>query len=631
MIMSSTSEVISNKALYSNVGISFWGGIDPNNSQIIDQTHPLHGESIRNKILVIPSGRGSCTGSQVMLELILNGNGPRAIILRSPDSILCTGAIVAEEFFRDEFPLMEIPIICAVGEEMFARFLKDGDDPLTLTITTEEGGRENVLIQSKNNEWMTENLLKLKDTLELDQDIVENIHTKSDAAKMALRTVRRVASISSATKLIPITCAHIDAVTFIGQGGLKFAQKLSQLNGKVAVPTTLNSQSTDRRRWQELGVDSSLAANANAVGDAYLELGCDMSFTCAPYLLPSNPSKGDNIMWGESNAVVYSNSVIGARTEKYADYFDICAAIIGRVPNIGVHLDENRVPTIAIDATKLIQHHVLTGLEEAEDNEIISDIDSFFPVMGWLCGNLSDGRIPIILGFDLLPLVSKDNLKAFCAAFGTTGTAPLFHMANVTPEAMGNDKQLLSSCEERKVEVTIEDLCNAYQTLDSGKDDNDKVDVVALGNPHLSVNELKRLVELISLDDRPKQDSVNVIATLGRHIKSQGDELGYTKKLEQFGVQFINDTCWCMLLNPPQIPTNPEARILTNSGKYAHYGPGLTQRRIRFGSMYECIDAAKSGRRRNNNGSSSSLPQWLRPFSTQTRRIVTQAMKQFKL
>jgi predicted aconitase len=140
---------------------------------------------------------------------------------------------------------------------------------------------------------------------------------------------------------------------------------------------------------------------------------------------------------------------------------------------------------------------------------------------------------------------------------------------------------------------------------------------VALGNPHLSVEELKRLVELISIDNRSKQDAVKVIATLGRYIQSKGDELGYTKKLEQFGVQFVNDTCWCMILDPPIIPLDPNARILTNSGKYAHYGPGLTKRRIRFGSMYDCVEAAKSGKTRSSIGNNGSLPQWLRSFSTQ--------------
>jgi len=130
------------------------------------------------------------------------------------------------------------------------------------------------------------------------------------------------------------------------------------------------------------------------------------------------------------------------------------------------------------------------------------------------------------------------------------------------------------------------------------------------------VEELRRLSTLIDHDDRPKHQDIRVIATLGRHIQSKGKELGYIQKLESFGVQFINDTCWCMLLDPPIIPSNPNAKILTNSGKYAHYGPGLTNRRVRFGSMYDCVEAAKSGRVNSGNGN-SSLPQWLRSFSTQ--------------
>jgi predicted aconitase len=234
--------------------------------------------------------------------------------------------------------------------------------------------------------------------------------------------------------------------------------------------------------------------------------------------------------------------------------------------------------------------------------------------MGWLSGNMSDGCIPLILGFDLLPSVSRDNLKAFCAAFGTTGSSPLFHMANVTPEAMGNDviSGMMQSC-GRRIEVLKEDVMEAYMTLDSGKKSGDQISLVALGNPHLSLEELKDLVNIICLDDRPKHENVKLIATLGRQIQSEGENLGYTTRLEAFGVQFINDTCWCMLLDPPIIPSaNQSAKILTNSAKYAHYAPGLTKCKIRFGSMYQCIEAAKTGRIRSKEGSMG----WLRQIST---------------
>jgi predicted aconitase with swiveling domain len=270
------------EVLYSNVGISFWGGVCPITGTIIDHTHSLYGECIADKILCIPSGRGSCTGSQVMLELLLNGKGPRAIILRDADSILCTGAIVAEEFFKDECP--SIPIICAVKDQ-FSKLQEYSSLQVFIQKENVNGQEKSqVIISSSDNGYThsTQNLMELSDTLEIDP--AYDLENQSEATRMAFQTVKRVAAISNATKLLPIACAHIDAVTFIGQGGLRFAQKLAELGGKVSVPTTLNSQSVDRRRWAELGVDASLAKNANAVGDAYLKLGAEMSFTCAPYL-----------------------------------------------------------------------------------------------------------------------------------------------------------------------------------------------------------------------------------------------------------------------------------------------------------------------------------------------------------
>jgi predicted aconitase with swiveling domain len=267
---------IAGETLYSDIGISFWGGIDPLNGNVIDQTHPLVGRCVKDKILCIPSGRGSCTGSQVMLELCLNGNGPRAIILRDVDAILCTGAVIAEEFFKDEN--ITIPIICAVGKESFSQLLQNGEDEIMLTIQSDEDN-EDIVITNNNgaHEILSKNLLALKPTLSFDGCDGEAQQTKSLAESLARRVVARIGSISGATELIPITCAHIDAVTYIGQGGLRFAQRLAELGGKVKVPTTLNSQSTDRRRWKQLGIDETLATNANSVGDAYLELGCEMS------------------------------------------------------------------------------------------------------------------------------------------------------------------------------------------------------------------------------------------------------------------------------------------------------------------------------------------------------------------
>jgi glycerophosphoryl diester phosphodiesterase len=226
-----------------------------------------------------------------MLELILNGVTPRALILREADVILCVGVIVAEEFFDAD----HVPVICVVGDEQFEQLLNEQSNELTVNVS--DG--EDVEILSQSRSYTARNLLSLRDTLKtIPDNLLRDGSEQSQAKALALKTIRRVASISSATELIPISSAHIDAVTYIGPGGLRFVQKLVQLGGQVSVPTTLNSQSVDRRRWQKLGVDKTYATNANLVGDAYLEMGCDeMSFTCAPYLLPATPKKGDDIMW----------------------------------------------------------------------------------------------------------------------------------------------------------------------------------------------------------------------------------------------------------------------------------------------------------------------------------------------
>ena len=395
-------------------------------------------------------------------------------------------------------------------------------------------------------------------------------------------------------------------------GGLEFVEKLVQAGGKVAIPTTLNSVSADRSRWQALGVPSERALASIAVGDAYLALGCQHSFTCAPYLLPNAPQLGQDIVWGESNAVVYANTVLGARTEKYADYLDICCAIVGKVPAAGVHLKENRRPHIVLDATGMLSTLWNDCAVSGKDIEVL------FPTLGHLCGSLSDGHVPILLGFDKhwSEFVTRDHLKSFCAAYGTTGTSPLIHIAGITPEAKDPDmvEDMLANCDRPTRIVSMLDLQATFDALDSsGKDEAESVDLVALGNPHLSLTECKNLAELVTAcQQETKSAKTRIMACMSASLYSQAHELGYVSGLESFGVEFVNDTCWCMLLDAPIIPPGSDSVILTNSGKYAHYGPGLTLKKFRFGSMAECIQAAATGRHpRSKQNLTNGHPSWL--------------------
>jgi len=595
--------------LWSDVGLSFWGGVDPLTGVVIDHTHPLFGECIDGKVLAIPNGRGSCTGSQVMLELILNGLAPAAILLRQPDSILALGSIVGDEMFSKSIP------IASVGAEGFQRIKHyaqvtvDGSTVVAGASADEVASSVVAAVAARPTESPAGPSSALQLTEE-EQGMMDG--SRGEAAAVAMRILARAGDIDGAPSLIEISQAHIDGCTYIGPGGLRFAERLVELGGRVSVPTTLNATSVDRRRWRQLGVPAALGKPAEALGSAYLAMGCsDRSFTCAPYLLQSAPARGEQVAWGESNAVVFANSVLGARTQKYADYLDICAAITGRVPRAGAHLDAHRKATAVLDATALVKD--------------LADTlgDAFFPALGYLCGLSSEAHVPLVVGLKGRR-VSLDDLKAFSAAFGSTASVPLFHMEGVTPEAPDAAAALSQVAGDVEVvALTAAGLADAWARLDScnrsaavstaghagGSQDN-VVDLVALGNPHFSLTECAALAELCA-SSPPKHPHVSLVVTLGREALAQAQAAGHLAPLEAFGASFISDTCWCMLTEPVVPPSS--AALATNSAKFAHYAPGLVGRRVHFTSLAGCVRAAATGR-------AAAAPAWVAPWVASPRR-----------
>ncbi|KPF41983.1 aconitase X [Rhizobium sp. AAP43] len=540
--------------LYSDVPLSFWGGVEPITGEVIDRHHPLSGRRLAGQVLAIPSSRGSCSGSGVILELILNGQGPAAILLERPEAIITLGVIVAEEVFGQS-----IPVHC-LGTEAFRS--------LAGTTHVRVPGTTAALPASTTSQ------ITLTDG---DRAMLDGRH--GDAAQVAMRIVLRMAAIEGASELIDISQAHIDGCIYTGPGGLAFAERLRDLGGKVAVPTTLNAISVDQRRWRTQGIETGFGEAASRLADAYVDMGAAPSFTCAPYLLETAPKRDEQIVWAESNAVVYANSVLAARTMKYPDYLDICIALTGRAPKAGCHLDRERQPKLRITLPQL----------PAVD-------DSFYPLLGYLTGLLAADDIPIIDGIGHLA-PDSDDLKAYGAAFATTSGAPMFHIAGVTPEA--KDAQDFRSLALREVVVTHAELRQAWGELNGAEVGS--VDLISLGNPHFSVTEIASLAALCI--GRTKHPDVAIIVTCGRWTLEEATRAGHVEELEGFGVQFVTDTCWCMIVEP-LIPRHVKT-IMTNSGKYAHYGPGLTGRGLRFGSLSACVEAAASGQ------DTGAIPAWI--------------------
>lgn len=569
--------------LYADLGLSFWGGVDPFSGEVIDRHHPLSGQSLAGRVLAIPSGRGSCTGSSVLLELILNGPAPAALVLAEPDEILTLGALVAEHVFG-----VQLPVLC-IGATAFAELERHAG-----AIARLDGERLHLFASAPDDGWRAEPIAHdaaRTTTLDLsprDQAILAGEHGK--AAQVAMQLVLRMAELQGARELLDVSQAHIDGCIYTGPACLRFAQQLLDWGARVCVPTTLNSISVDQRQWRALGIDPAFGEPASALGDVYMAMGAALSYTCAPYLLDSAPKAGEQIVWAESNAVVYANSVLGARTLKYPDYLDICIALTGRAPRSGSHLDDGRHASLLIE------------VETPQQPD-----DSFWPLLGYHVGLLAGGDIPLLCGLER-SAADSDALKAFGAAFATTSAAPMFHIAGITPEAPDVASALGGKAPAKHLRVTIADLLDSWWELNSAE--SSRVELVALGNPHFSTSELAALASLCA--GRHKHPDTALVVTCGRAVHERAAQAGHVATLEAFGVRLVTDTCWCML-GEPVVPLGSRT-LMTNSGKYAHYAPGLVGRQVHFGNLAACVEAACTG---HNQG---QLPAWLGHHQPQGNR-----------
>jgi len=392
------------------------------------------------------------------------------------------------------------------------------------------------------------------------------------ATKMAMSILVRMAEVANAEELIDITSAHIDSTVYIGEAGLEFAERLASLGAKVAVPTTLNVSGLDEQHWQEWAVPSEWARQAHRQMLAYQSMGTIPTWTCAPYQIETRPAFGQQIAWGESNAIIFANSVIGARTERYPDLFDICCAITGRAPNIGLHITENRAGEL------------LLNVKDIPENLQLSD--DFYPVLGHFIGNTAHDQIPVIDGMCIVP--SEDQLKALGAAAASSGAVALFHMVSITPEAPTHEAAFQGRHPQKTIKVTTELLRESRRQLT--RTDSERLDMVVLGSPHFSLAEFKQLARLVA--GKQKNPSVKFLVTSSRAMTQLARQAGFIDALTAFGAQLTVDTC---ILTTPMLP--PEIKyLMTNSAKFAYYAPGLLERKIAFGSLKDCVNSAIEGK-----------------------------------
>ena len=392
------------------------------------------------------------------------------------------------------------------------------------------------------------------------------------ASQLAMSILVGMADVYGASELMDVTQAHIDSTIYLGDATLEFAERLASLGARVAVPTSLNVSGVDECGWQDWAVSPEWAARAARQMLAYERMGAVPTWTCAPYQTRMRPVFGQQIAWGESNAIAFANSVIGARTERYPDLLDICCAITGRVPAVGLHLEENRGGELLLR---------LVDVPAALQRD-----DQFFAVFGHLAGKLAGDRIPVIEGIVVSP--PEDHLKAFAAAAASSGRVALFHMVGVTPEAPTLAAAFRGRSPEQTIDVSVEDLRAARRELTTA--DGRDLDMVILGSPHFSVAEFRALAPLVA--GRRAHPRVKFLVTSSRLMREEAEKAGVLAPVVAFGAQITLDTC---ILASPMLP--PEIRtLMTNSAKYAYYAPSLLNTRVTFGSLADCVNSACEGR-----------------------------------
>jgi predicted aconitase len=403
---------------------------------------------------------------------------------------------------------------------------------------------------------------------DFDKDLLGGRHGPS--ASFAMTLLVRFAEAVGASKFIDAEAAHIDGCLYHGQVSLDFVERAIQLGGSVRVPTTLNVGSVDLIHPELFRGDAELRTLGARLMRAYEQLGCVPTFTCAPYQTMFRPRFGAQIAWAESNAIVFANSVIGARTNRYGDFVDLCCALTGRVPYYGLHITENRRARVLVAVSAIPPEWSDPGLTCV--------------AVGYSIGRLCGERIPAIVG---LPSSSEDDLKALGAVAASAGAVGMFHAIGLTPEASTLDDAFQGSPPEEILELGPDDLRSVFRLL-STVPDGEPLRAVSLGTPHFSLTEFAQLMALLRGGPRA---TVDVYINTSRDILAQIAARGWLELVEAAGITLVVDTCTYVTA----VMRDLTGVVMTNSGKWAYYAPGNIGVEVAFGSLADCIASARAG------------------------------------
>jgi len=368
------------------------------------------------------------------------------------------------------------------------------------------------------------------------------------------RLLVRLGEIYGADRMITVSSVQVAGVSYksIGDPGVEFLEDYASKGAKVKTVTFLNPSGMDIEDWQKLNVPAAFADKQLRIMKAFKEMGIVVSATCTPYLAGNLPRFREHIAWSESSAIAFSNSVIGARTNREGGPSALAAALCGVTPNYGLHLDENRRPQVLVE--------VDARLEDSAD----------FGALGYVVGRQVKNRIPYFRG---IKDADTDQLKALGAAMAASGAVALYHVDSMTPEA-----HLMQTEGLEKLSVSGKDLDETFTKLSTGKEP----DIVILGCPHSSLKEIMTVARKVE----GKKLKKPLWVCTSRMVKEAANRMGFTQTIEAAGGKVVADTC--MVVAP--IEDMGYKTTAVNSGKAANYLPGFCKQNVIFGRLDSILE-----------------------------------------
>ena len=395
---------------------------------------------------------------------------------------------------------------------------------------------------------------------------------QGEPQRIALSVLLKLGEAYGADRMVEIASAHVVGSSYqiAGEAGIEIYSRLVEQGARVKVRTTSDPGSIDLAHWREFKTPADYAERQLRVAELLDRMGVIPTWTCTPYATFNVPRFGEDLGWSESSAVVFANSVIGARTNRLAAYVDLCAALVGRVPRFGLHLPECRRAEV---------------LFEVEPDLVAHFEDHYFPALGYLVGQVTGDRIPAIVG---LHRATSDQLKAFGAASAASGSVALYHMVGITPEARTVEEAFGGRPPTDRHGVGRREIARIMEQMSTGQ--GGSVDVVGVGCPHASIDQMRRYAAL--LEGKRVHAGVELWVCANSVVEEMARRMGYLETIERAGAKLMVGTCH----NNCPLGAWGFGRLVTDSGKFAYYTPTTVGTECVFASTEACIQAAITGR-----------------------------------